>query len=192
MNGVEKRTRKGPRDAERKPCPYKTPSPGRSGQRINGLIVDQLYDDVPTLKSTSVCLNSLRVRVLIWCIWCGLFTPHSPPQAADLFNTKGLPSGLDRTRGVVEHFRAPVQEEQPQRTPADGGPPGGRPLTSKPRRRRVSHLSQTGYKQWTGLGVVIKRLLRAPTRMNVEQHTGVQCFNQTKVEPQPACIYLSI
>ena len=24
-------------------------------------IVDQLYDDVPTLKSTSVCLNSLRV-----------------------------------------------------------------------------------------------------------------------------------
>ena len=90
--------------------------------------------------------------VCIWCIWCCIFTPHEPPQAAVLLNTKGLPSGLDRTRGVVEHCRAPVQEEQPQRTPADGGPHGGRPLTSKPRRRRVSHLSQTGYKQGTGLG----------------------------------------
>ena len=39
----------------------------------------------------------------IWCIWCGICTPHSPPQAAVLLNTKGLPSGLDRTRGVVEH-----------------------------------------------------------------------------------------
>jgi hypothetical protein len=90
--------------------------------------------------------------ICIWCIWCGYFTPHEPPQAAPLLNTKGLPSGLDRTRGVVEHFRAPVQEEQPQRTPTDGGPHGGLPLTSKPRRRRVSHLSQAGYKQWTGLG----------------------------------------
>ena len=87
-----------------------------------------------------------------------LCNPHEPLQAAVLFNTKGhwaggLPSGLDRTRGVVEHFRAPVQEEQPQRTPADGGPHGGLPLTSKPRRQRVSHLCQTGSKQWTGLGV---------------------------------------
>ena len=36
-----------------------------------------------------------------------------------------------------------------------GGPPGGCPLTSKPRRRRVSHLSQTGYKQGTGLGTCV-------------------------------------
>ena len=58
----------------------------------------------PTRESAFVC---------IWCIWCGNCSPHEPPQAAVLFNTKGLPSGLDRTRGVVEHFRAPVQEEQP-------------------------------------------------------------------------------
>jgi hypothetical protein len=37
----------------------------------------------------------------------------------------GLPSGLERTRGVVEHYRAPVQEEQSQRTAAVGGPQGG-------------------------------------------------------------------
>ena len=110
-------------------------------------IVDQLYDNVPTLKRTY-----FETRVRTWCIWWGICNPHEPPQAAVLFNTKGLPSGLDRTSGVVEHCRAPVQEEQPQRTPADEGPPGGRPLTSKPRRRRVSHLSQTGYKQGTGLG----------------------------------------
>ena len=36
----------------------------------------------------------------IWCIWCGICTPHEPPHAAVLFITKGLPSGLDRTRGV--------------------------------------------------------------------------------------------
>ena len=38
-----------------------------------------------------------------WCIWCSIFIPHEPPLAAVLLNTKGLPSGLDRTRGVVEH-----------------------------------------------------------------------------------------
>ena len=63
-------------------------------------------------------------------VWCCDFDPHEPPQAAALFNTKGLSSGLDRTRGVVEHYRAPVQEEQPQRTAAVGGPQEGRPLTS--------------------------------------------------------------
>jgi hypothetical protein len=57
--------------------------------------------------------------VKIWCIWCCIFIPHEPPQAAPLLTTKGLPSGLEKTRGVVEHYRAPVQEEQPQRTPAD-------------------------------------------------------------------------
>jgi hypothetical protein len=127
--------------------------------------------------------QSLNLVHLVWCIWCGIFTPHEPPQAASFgegfglvhfkwcgyfdphethkqlpcLTLMGLPSGLERTRGVVEHFRgrlgAPVQEEQPQHTPADGGPHGGRPLTSKPRRRRVSHLSQAGCKQWTGLGI---------------------------------------
>ena len=77
----------------------------------------------------------------------------SPHKQLPCLTLMGLPSGLERTRGVVEHYQTPVQEEQPQRTPADGGPHGGRPLTSKPRRRRVSHLSQAGCKQWTGLGI---------------------------------------
>ena len=29
---------------------------------------------------------------MIWCIWCGIVIPHEPPQAAVLFNTKGLPA----------------------------------------------------------------------------------------------------
>ena len=49
--------------------------------------------------------RTCNLIVCIWCIWCGIFIPYEPPQAAALFNTKGLPSGLDRTRGVVEHYR---------------------------------------------------------------------------------------
>ena len=89
-------------------------------------------------------------------------TRTSPHKQLPCLTLMGLPSGLERTRGVVEHYRAPFQEEQPQRTPADGGPHGGRPLTSKPRRRRVSHLSQTGYKQGTGLGGGDEEIVKSP------------------------------